>query len=158
MRVETDGVDLQVSYLLGGPAGTLWSFELQGTYVDENTFYPFAGGADSRGSIPRIKANLYTEVVWQGFDFAWTARYLHSMKNPRYTDTSCSFTNCHTVDAHIEHDVTLAYNFRGYRFVVGANNLFDEEPEYVQSTNANTDLALYDVIGRFVFARVTVKI
>ena len=54
-NVSTDGVDVNMQYEFDWLGGSVWNMNLQGTYVRENTFYPGAGGADDRGSIPRIR-------------------------------------------------------------------------------------------------------
>ena len=47
-----------------------------GTYVAENTAYP---GADDRGSIPRLVANLKISVGWNNWGFGWYMRYVSAM-------------------------------------------------------------------------------
>ena len=45
----------------------------------------------------------------------------------------------------------------GLTLTVGCNNLFDEEPRLVAGGNANTNLAVYDPFGRFVYFEVAKK-
>lgn len=150
-NVSTDGFDFNARYEFDSFAGTVWNVSLLGTYVKANSFYPGAGGADDRGSIPRIRANLNTTVDWQSWDFRWGVRYIHSMSDPRYDGNN--LFGYKEVSSHTEHDMNIAYNFDKYRVVVGVNDVFDNDPPYVFSTGNNTDLNLYGAVGRFMFLR-----
>lgn len=154
-EVETDGFDLTVAYEFDGFSGTYWNLELRGTYVDENSFSPGAGGADDRGSIPRVVANFRADVAWQDWNFSWLTRYISDMNDPRF-DGNNPF-GYSGPDDYDKHDIRASYRWDRYRFMVGVNNVFDEDPPYVFSTGNNTDTFLYDVIGRYMFARVTVE-
>ena len=74
-NVSTDGFDVGVNYEFDY-SDFVFNVDFQGTYVRENTFYPGAGGADDRGSIPRIRANLNIGVDWHAWDFNWRTRYI----------------------------------------------------------------------------------
>ena len=130
------------------------NLDLQGTYVDENTFFPGAGGADGRGSIPRIRANFIGTVDWRDFDFTWRMRYVHSMSDPDFTRETNVFAY-ENVRSHTEHDLRVAWNYDSYRVVVGVNDIFDRDPPYVFNSGNNTDPFLYDAMGRYMFLRAT---
>jgi outer membrane receptor protein involved in Fe transport len=153
-KVETNGFDFGVHYEFD-IADLLFNLDLQGTYVDENTFYPGAGGADDRGSIPRIKANFVGNVDWNNFDFTWRTRYIHGMSDPRF-DGNNAF-GYEDVPSHTEHDIRVGWNLENYRIVFGVNDLFDRDPPYLFSTGNNTDLFLYDAMGRYFFLRATLS-
>ena len=154
-KVSTSGYDLGVHYETDGPMDTYVTLDLNGTYVKENTFYPGAGAADDRGSIPRIKANVQARVDWRAFDFTWRTRYVHGMNDPRY-DGNNAF-GYDRVKAHREHDIRVAWNLSQYRVLLGVNDLFDRDPPYVFSSGTNTDLFLYGAVGRYVFLRVSAR-
>ena len=154
-KVSTSGYDLGIHYETDGPMDTYITVDLNGTYVKENTFYPGAGAADDRGSIPRIKANVQATVDWRAFDFTWRTRYIHGMNDPRY-DGNNAF-GYDRVKAHREHDIRVAWNLNQYRVLLGVNDLFDNDPPYVFSSGTNTDLFLYGAIGRYIFLRLSAR-
>jgi outer membrane receptor protein involved in Fe transport len=64
--------------------------------------------------------------------------------------------------AQVYHNVNFGYNIEPWntRVEVGVDNLFDKQPPIFYQNNvinSNTDVNTYDTIGRFFFARVTVK-
>ncbi|MEM1230432.1 MAG: TonB-dependent receptor [Pseudomonadota bacterium] len=154
--VSTDGYDMNMRYEFDGFAGTVWDFNLQGTYVKENTFYPGAGGADDRGSIPRIRGRFDARVDWNAWDFGWAIRYIHGMDDPRFDGNNV--LGYSGPSSHTEHDVRVGFNLDRYRAVFGVNDLFDNDPPYVFSTGNNTDLFLYGSIGRFAFLRLSANL
>ncbi|MCR9279039.1 MAG: TonB-dependent receptor [Pseudomonadaceae bacterium] len=154
--VKTDGYDVRFRAEFGGPYDTNVTIDSQATYVVENTFYPGAGGADDRGSIPRIVGNTNVIVDWQEWDFRWGIRYIHGIDDPRY-DGNNPF-GYSGASSHTEHDLRAAYNFDKYRVMVGINDVFDNDPPYVFSSGNNTDLFLYDAIGRYAFLRLSANL
>ncbi|MEM6708773.1 MAG: TonB-dependent receptor, partial [Pseudomonadota bacterium] len=150
--VSTDGVDMNAQYEFDWFGGSVWNLAMQGTYVRENTFAPGAGGADDRGSIPRIRALFDVNVDWEAWDFRWGIRYIHGMDDPRFDGNNV--LGYDGPPSHTEHDFRIAYNFDKVRVVFGVNDVFDNDPPYVFSTGNNTDLFLYDSIGRNLFLRV----
>jgi iron complex outermembrane receptor protein len=156
-KVETNGFDAAIAYAFDGFADTSWKVTLLGTYVDENTFEPGTGGADDRGSIPRVQANLRTDLYYRDWSFAWTMRFVSSMSDPDFEgDNVFGYDG---VPSYKNHDLRVVYNWSDkYRLLLGVNNLADEDPPYVFSSGNNTDVFLYDVFGRFWFARMTVSI
>ena len=155
-NVSTSGYDLGMHYETEGPADTYITLDLNGTYVKENTFYPGAGAADDRGSIPRIKANITGTVDWRRFDFTWRTRYISGMNDPRF-DGNNAF-GYDRVPVHTEHDIRIGWNLDQYRAVLGVNDLFDHDPPYVFSSGTNTDLFLYGAIGRYFFLRLSANL
>ena len=153
-NVSTKGFDLGAHYQFAGPWDTNVNLDFQGTYVDANDFFPGAGGADGRGSIPRIKANLIANVDWEAWDFTWRTRYIHSMTDPDFTRDTNTF-GYENVPSHTEHDIRIGWNQDKYRVVFGVNDLFDNDPPYVFNSGNNTDLFLYDFLGRYMFLRAT---
>lgn len=155
-NVSTDGYDVRLRAEFAGPYDTNVTIDSQATYVVENTFYPGAGGADDRGSIPRIVGNTNVVVDWQEWDFRWGIRYIHGIDDPRY-DGNNPF-GYSGASSHTEHDLRAAYNFDKYRVMVGINDVFDNDPPYIFSSGNNTDLFLYDSIGRYAFLRLSANL
>lgn len=155
--VETNGFDAAIAYAFDGFGDTSWNITLLGTYIEENTFYPFAGGADDRGSIPRVQANLRTDLFYRDWSFSWSMRYISSMDDPDFDGNNAFGYN--DVPSYDNHDLRVVYNWGdNYRLLVGVNNVLDEDPPYVFSSGNNTDTFLYDVMGRVWFARLTVSL
>jgi outer membrane receptor protein involved in Fe transport len=64
--------------------------------------------------------------------------------------------------AQVYHDVSVGYNIEPLNTTVqlGVDNLSDKQPPlfFQQNViNANTDVNTYDTVGRYYFAKVTVK-
>jgi outer membrane receptor protein involved in Fe transport len=83
--------------------------------------------------------------------------------NPTGPKYQCNITGAtYKYAATVYHDVSLGYNIQplNTRVEFGVNNLFDKQPPvlYANNTlNANTDPSDFDLLGRFFFARVSVK-
>jgi outer membrane receptor protein involved in Fe transport len=153
--LDTNGVDYGIAYAFeAGP--TSWNLSVNGTYVDEYTAFPGAGGADDRGSVPRNQANFAADLFLNDWTFGWRTRWIGAMTDPSYDGTGTDNTFGYTgTDDYYKHDLRVAYNWNRYRFSLGVNNIADEDPPYVFASGKNTDAFLYDVIGQYWFARVT---
>ena len=150
--VRTDGLDWSMTYFwdqLGG----VFTFSHEGTYVFENTFAPGQGGASDRGSIPQFKANAGLSFERNNWSVSWRTRIIGDMDDPRFNGVNAF--NYDGPEAHIEHDLRGRYQWNNYGFLVGVNNVFDEEPPYIFGTGNNTDLFTYSAMGRYYFARVS---
>jgi iron complex outermembrane receptor protein len=150
--VRTDGLDWSMTYFwdqLGG----VFTLSHEGTYVFENTFSPGQGGASDRGSIPQFKATAGLAYERNNWSVNWRARIIGDMDDPRYN--GANYFNYDGPEAHIEHDLRGRYQWNNYGFLVGVNNVFDEEPPYIFGTGNNSDLFTYSAMGRYYFARVT---
>ncbi|MFT7243398.1 MAG: iron complex outermembrane receptor protein [Candidatus Azotimanducaceae bacterium] len=150
--VETDGVDVFANYTFDGFSESVWDLGVAATYVAENSFSPGAGGADDRGSIPRIVANFTSDVSWKEWTGGAYVRYISAMNDPRF-DGNNPFGYSGT-DAYYKTDLRVSYTFdEKYRVLIGVNNAFDEDPEYIFSSGNNSDVNLYDVRGQYWFVR-----
>ncbi len=151
--VETNGLDFGMNYAFDGFGDTAWNVSLNGTYVEENTFFPFAGGADDRGSIARFQGNLRTDLFLGNWTFSWLMRYIGDMDDPSFDGTNAfGYDGPPSYD---KHDLRVSYDWDRYRLLIGINNVTDEDPPYVFDSGKNTDAFLYDVIGQYWFARLT---
>lgn len=151
--VSTDGFDLGMQYEFE-VGNTLINSELNATYVKENTFSPGQGGADSQGSIPRIRAVWNNQISWEEWDFIVRGRYTHGMSDPDFSASTNTF-GYENVPSHTEWDLRVRFNWDQYAAVFGVNNVLDEDPEYVFNSGNNSDLFLYSPIGRYFFLRLT---
>ena len=151
--VSTDGYDFGAQYEFE-VGDVLITTDLNASYVKENTFAPGQGGADDRGSIPRIRGVFNTQASWENWDFIARGRYIHSLDDPRFTGDDNTF-GYDGAPSHTEWDFRVRYSFDQYTAVVGVNDAFDRDPPFIFSSGNNTDLFLYSPIGRYWFARFT---
>jgi iron complex outermembrane receptor protein len=118
--------------------------DLTGTFVD-----PAAQGL---GALPEWKANAgltWRRGRWEG---RWDLHYVSSMQETiPDTETTRSIRRWLTHDLQVSR---LFKVYRGLRFAVGIDNVFDEAPPFVASAfNDNYDGRSYDLEGRYVYAR-----
>lgn len=153
------------------------------TYTDAGHFLPFGspqqGACPSVGGVclfPRWKA--LASVNWNlgPWDASWRMRYTGKFrmgsKSPSqdvFPAGKCyygDYCSLHGVEykygATTYNDVQLGYNIEqiNTRLDVGIDNLSDKQPPIVyanNSLNANTDPNDFDMMGRYYWARVTVK-
>lgn len=192
--VRTKGIEVGGTYTR--PVGGLGSFSLgfNGTYLDKykvanGITQPYdcaglygpvcsAGGTTTSGAmLPkwRHKARL----SWQmpsgvGLSLQW--RYIGKVKAETLTDFQALhsdrvFDPGTRIKAFSYFDLTASFNIdESFKFRLGVNNIFDKQPPFVTSGNANVDgtnlcptgpcngntyPATYDALGRYLFAGVT---
>jgi outer membrane receptor protein involved in Fe transport len=175
--LETSGIDLNMNYtgLDIGSWGSL-NFNLTGTYLEEIITDPGAEGFapfDCKGLFagncvsslttavnPELRTRLRIgwETPWN-VDLALTHRYISSVTQDD--------APANRLDRHLPHEnyfdlfgswtVTDQASIR-----LGINNLLDNDPSINSSVgntgNGNTYPQVYDALGRFIFAGVTVKL
>jgi iron complex outermembrane recepter protein len=175
--LETSGVDLNLNYtgVDVGRWGSL-SFNLTGTYLDEiitdpgaNGFPPFdctglfAGNCVSsltNAVNPELRTRLRIgwETPWN-VDVALTHRYISGV----WLDDGA----LNRIDRHLPHesyfDLFGSWSVTEQASVrLGINNVLDNDPSINASVgvtgNGNTYPQVYDTLGRFIFAGVTVKL
>jgi iron complex outermembrane recepter protein len=164
-KVETDGVDLKLSWL-----SPEWGFgtinaSLLSTFVNEYKAVDAAGNVSTRAvgievgdsAIPEWQTNL--QLGWQrgNFDFNWSSRYISSVEE------SCAglegLPGCNGVDfnklgATTYHDVQFgwknAFWLDGLKLAIGANNVFGKEAPICLGCSLNGyDAGTYDLPGSF---------
>jgi outer membrane receptor protein involved in Fe transport len=150
--VETNGYDLGINYTFDA-GSTSWNVSVNGTWTDENTFYSETPSASDRGSQPDVQVNTRVDMSLSNWTFSWLTRHIGSMNDTRFDGTN-SF-GYDVVDSYLKHDLRVGYDWDRYRLLIGINNATDEDPPYVFASGINTDGFLYDVFGRYWFARLT---
>ena len=157
-RLDTKGVDFAANYKLPETAFGNFNFGLQTTYLSQyDNSVPgapvthVAGEYNSQyGSFSRWRA--LGNIGWQMGDFnaQWTQRYIGSLNGPFYRTPTIVY-----------HNLSFGYNLApiNTRFDVGIDNVTNKQPPlyYNAVTNANIDINTYDPIGRFYWARATIK-
>jgi outer membrane receptor protein involved in Fe transport len=158
-KLETSGVDLTVNYELGvGSLGQI-NFGWQGNYLLDFTETIETEVSEFEGTIAP-QAGTFTQLRWiarGGFSRGpWsldnTVRYfggarLFGVKPDEQPTTS--------VSAITYWDLAGTYAGDKLGITVGVDNLLDTPPPFIPGENANTNEATYDVVGRFVFTRLS---
>lgn len=145
------------------------------TYSDAGHWWP--GGSpqssacpDALGGclFPRWRAQGYANWQAGGWSAQWRLRYISRFQNGgsagSIDDTAPNGVQGTVLKygATVYNDVSFGYNLAPFntRLDVGVNNLFDKQPPMLyanNSLNANTDPSDFDLMGRYFWARVTVK-
>ena len=111
------------------------------------------------------KANTQLSVARDALSFTWATRYLgHGVVDNNFDTTI--WPDNDSLPSVTYHDFNLAYAMTGgstdYTLYVGLNNAFDKQPPYIPTPSvnnvlgSNTAAGVYDVVGRFMVAGVTV--
>jgi len=130
---------------------------------------------------PRWRGQGYLNWNLGNWDASWRMRYIGSFQNGSKSPSQDTFpggvcyyegkpqgNHCNATGvvlkygATIYNDVSVGYNIEPFntRVDFGVNNLFDKQPPFLYANNtlnANTDPSDFDLIGRYFWARVTVK-
>jgi outer membrane receptor protein involved in Fe transport len=181
-RLDTRGVDAGFTYRVPQLGWLPGQFSVMGlaTYLAEYTdttvpglvggqVYHVAGHYyNGIGSYPRVRGQL--NVSWQDgpWDASWRVQYIgHEQAgsfNPAENQNGESGSELFAfrIPSIVYNDVQVGYNIEPINTQVsfGVNNLFDKQPPiFTQSIvlNADTDVNTYDTVGRFYWARATVK-
>jgi outer membrane receptor protein involved in Fe transport len=184
-RLDAKGVDLQAHYRLPETAFGNFSVSFQTTYLNKFSDDPVPGSpgdfvqeyaghystgasAISYANFSRWKALAGLNWNLGAFSAAWTAKYVGKYNvgyaNLNYHESADSAVPGTELKygASVYHNVTAGYNIEpiNTRIDVGIDNLSDKQPAEIFQTNTlngNVDANTFDTIGRFYWARVTVK-
>ncbi|NMP15841.1 TonB-dependent receptor [Thalassotalea sp. Y01] len=161
---NTSGVDLNIAYAFDA-FGLDWRTGLDTTFLNEYEVEATGETVDYAGvitggigSYAEIKSNLSVDVSGSNWDAGYKLRYISGMDSAVCLDDPSS---CYapTTPSVVYHDLNGAYHFsETLTFSGGVNNMFDKEaPYYTGNNDANTDPYTYDTMGRYFFARATIK-
>jgi len=173
-RLETDGVDAEVSGSLASDAGR-FHLSMAMTWVNRYKVQDFPttplddlvgvvrqGGASAVGTVPRVTATSTVAWARDGYQVAFSGRYLSATDD---TDLVGARTG-REVDSMFLADLSGAVDLgqalgsdgrlaSGLEFRAGARNLFDKQPPFSTSNTLGYAQTLGDLRGRFVYASVT---
>jgi iron complex outermembrane recepter protein len=186
-RLDAKGVDFQAHYRLPETRFGNFMVNFQTTYLNRFSDDPspglpgdfvqqyaghFSTGASaiSFANFSRWKALLGVNWNMGAWNVAWTAKYVGKY-NVGYADLRENASACLSnsppgcelkYGASVYHNVSAGYNIEpiNTRIDVGIDNLSDKQPALLYQNNVlngNVDANTFDTIGRFYFARVTVK-
>jgi outer membrane receptor protein involved in Fe transport len=170
----TEGIDVNVNYLIGlGNAGFL-STDLMGTYLLaqklENPLFDFecVGYFGLQCGPSQSKWRHRLRATWEAssaFNLSLAWRYLGRAENddasprpdlgdPGYMEF-WRINGSHEIGPYNWFDLAASYTFRSVRFTLGINNILDEEPPLLPGLNDDFNINLYgnyDPLGRYIFA------
>jgi iron complex outermembrane receptor protein len=175
---STRGVDLGVSYAMDlGSAGSL-GFNFVGTWLDElivdsgvpDVVFDCVGLYGNQCGTPTPEWRHTARLSWNHPDgYGASLRWRHFAAVDQDTSSDQDALSGPTQPFHIrlpaQNYLDLALNFRigdHYNFRLGVNNLLDRDPPLTATQacpagpcNGNTWAQVYDALGRYVFAGVT---
>ena len=186
-RLDAKGVDFATHYRLPETAVGNFGINFQATYLDRFAddptpglpgdftqeyagHYTTGGSAVANANFSRWKGLMTLNWNLGPWSAAWTAKYIGhytvGYANLDYNESACQSNSPPGCELHygatVYHNLTAGYNIEplNTRVDVGVDNLSDKQPSIIYQNNAlngNVDPNTFDTIGRFYWARVTVK-
>jgi outer membrane receptor protein involved in Fe transport len=179
-RLDTKGVDIGFKYRLPETPIGNFTFGFDSTYIAryDNDQVPelstdpvihVAGHFNiAFGNYARWRA--LSSINWNlgNWDASWRIKYVGpiAIGNADIRQGQTADAGLPAIEvqrgAQVENNVAVGYNFEAIntRVDFGIDNVFDKQPPLLFNNNvvnANTDVNTYDTVGRFYFARVSVK-
>ena len=183
-RLDVSGVDLAASYRLPETAFGNFTLNFQTTYLARYSDDPAPGTGDlvqqfaghySTGGSAITFANFsrwkaLASLTWRmgAFDASITSKYFGKYTvgyaNPAYNISADRYIPAVELKygASVYNNVQVGYNIEpiNTRIDLGIDNVGNKQPAQVynnNSLNGNVDVNTFDTVGRFYFARVSVK-
>jgi iron complex outermembrane receptor protein len=151
--VATDGIDWAVNYFWDQFGGT-FTAGFEGTHVWDNSFFPGEGGLNNNtGSIIQTSMLTSLDYARNNWGITWRTRITGDLDDPNFNGQNR--LGYDSAEEHVEHDLRGRYQWNNYGFVLGVNNLFNEEPPFAIGSSSNADVYTYSAVGRYYFARVS---
>jgi iron complex outermembrane recepter protein len=165
-----EGIDVAASWAIEGLGGT-WTTDLIGTYMmtKEKTPLP-ADPSSAYDCVGTISTRCYPSPQWRhtatveyDSNESWTleARWRFFQGVDYVDSTTDTIAQGQMSKNQSYFDLNGVYRFMdNHDITVGINNVLDEEPPMVGgtlTTNANTIAGFYDTLGRFIYAKATVR-
>lgn len=158
-REEVEGIDFATIY--GFDLGGLdASIDLNVTYLKKYEVTPFEGAdpivfdgfiGGGNGGYPEWRGNASFALAGEKWSGAYSIQWIGEATDFNAAKGDIGYQ---TPDVFY-HNAQLSYAVsERVSLAAGVDNLFDEEPPYIQSwTDANTDTMTYDLLGRRFYAR-----
>jgi outer membrane receptor protein involved in Fe transport len=181
-RFDTRGVDLGLSYRVPQVSWLPGQFTLtaNATYLAQfdNNSGPGVEGAETFhlaghfyrgfGSYPRVRGQVGLNWKDGPWDASWRTQYIGKetvgSADPNQHESADGALAAFTIPIPtiVYNNVEVGYNIEpiNTQISLGVDNLFDKQPPIFTQTsvvNGNTDVNTYDTVGRFYWARATVK-
>jgi hypothetical protein len=104
---------------------------------------------------PRLKDNFSIDWRLGDIQLGYRMRFIEGMLYyPLLTPAQVASYRTPSV---FYHDIVASYDWRTLSFTFGIDNLYNKQPPYVQDGATNTDPAVYDVLGRVVYLKITAR-
>ena len=185
-RLDASGWDMALRYKMPATAWGAFNFGFDGTYIakfdndvdtttNTDAVVHLAGHYNKDyGNYSRVRARLFADWSLGDWSAGFRSRYVggfkvgsNDLRQNTSADAGCSAANpqfCYSVPygAYVIHSLQVGYALpsAGSRIEVGVDNVGDKQPAKLFQNNvlnANTDVSTFDTIGRFYWARYTVK-
>ena len=179
-RLDVKGWDLALRYRLPDTAFGSWTFGLDTTYIarwdndvdtgsDLDPIVHIAGHYNKDyGMYSRIRGRLFTNWSMGDWSASWRMRYIgpFDLGNADVRQGTSADGGIPGVElnygSYSLHSVNVGYALPSInsRIEVGVDNVFDKQPPMMFQNNvlnANTDVSSFDAVGRYFWARYTVK-
>jgi outer membrane receptor for ferrienterochelin and colicin len=182
-NLATSGADFSIKYRLPETSFGNFRLGLAATYINE---YDVENGGQTQGVAGHFDRTFGALQRWRGlgnvdwnlgaFNASWQIKYIgkttigyansslgpSANADPGAPGEDLYLGQPYHYGAYVYHNISFGYNIEPINTMIqfGVDNLFDKQPPifYQQNVaNANTDVATYDPIGRFFFAKATVK-
>jgi len=151
--------------------GDHWQFDLIGTYYLKKETTTIPHDPDTRHDCAGVSDDLWCwantpewrHIATANFDSGsfWTLTGRWRYYGPINYEGEVDQIAGDNLNAQSYFDLSAVLRFMGrHDLALGVNNVLDKEPPMVgnwQQTNANTVAGFYDTLGRFLFARVTLR-
>jgi hypothetical protein len=164
-----------------------WQFGFDGTYIAQwDNDIDTTTNADAikhlaghyhkdYGNYSRIRARAFVNWGMGDWTAGWRTRYVgpfdigsDDLRQSTSADGGCNVEDapqyCYSVPfgSYMIHSLNVGYALPSVnsRFEVGVDNVFDKQPPMMFQNNvlnANTDVSTFDTVGRYYWARYTVK-
>lgn len=176
-RLDAKGWDMAMRYKLPDTAWGSFNFGFDGTYIarwdnDQDTLsvldpiQKLAGNYNKDyGMYARVRARAFADWSMGDWSAGWRTRYIGPFTIPG-GDGACQYSGnfCDPLEygSYVTHSLHAGYALPSInsRFEVGVDNVTDKQPPIMYQNNvlnANTDVNTFDTIGRYYWARYTVK-
>jgi hypothetical protein len=179
-RLDAKGWDLALRYKMADTAWGGWQFGFDGTYIAQwdndvdtttnaDAVKHIAGTYNKDyGNYARIRARAFANWDLGDWSAGYRLRYVGKAKignNDLRQQTSADGGIPGVelpIDSYLVHSLNVGYALPSInsRIEVGVDNFTDKQPPFLYQNNvlnANTDPSTYDTIGRYYWARYTVK-
>ena len=162
--IKTSGIDVDLSYahaLAGGRLSldwrTIWLLDWRIREIGDVGFTQYAGtfpGLVDVGSYTRIRSFASVDYRRGRWNASWQGRLIGGARLLD-ADPGSTFTKTEPL---FYQDVSVGRRIGRLLVTAGVDNLFDVQPPTFVDGVTNTDVNTYDILGRFVYARLAVSL
>ena len=104
---------------------------------------------------PQQRATLTNSYTWENLDLTWNMNMIGSQYEDVTQIADGSVERSGNIATWITHDMQATYTFdTGTKVSIGAQNIFEKEPQLSGFGGRNYNFDLYDAYGRIAYVRV----